>query len=143
MNAQHGLQRALISTTPIVCGTKAKRPPRGVNLDKRIRPYRYGVTVAPESQHTGCISGSREWTRDRLVDDLMIRSFVRGTFLPYLDLKRETIVVKRKLNTIIVAMFITPRDEISRIYFLVGYAEKLMGAMFGCNVQLELRTGNY
>lgn len=73
----------------------------------------------------------------------MIRSFVRGTFLPYLDLKRETIVVKRKLNTIIVAMFITPRDEISRIYFLVGYAEKLMGAMFGCNVQLELRTGNY
>ncbi|EDV23839.1 uncharacterized protein TRIADDRAFT_27023, partial [Trichoplax adhaerens] len=107
------------------------------------RPYRYGVTVASESQNTGCISGSRQWTRERITDDLMIRSFIRGTFLPFLDHKRQTVVIKRKLNTIIVALFVVPRDQISRIYFLVGYAEKLMGAMFGCNVQLVLQTGHY
>ena len=71
----------------------------------------------------------------------MIRRFIEGTF--YQNITSD-VIVKRRLNEIVIAFFVTGRGSegtTAKVYFLKAFTEKLLAEMMGCIVRLEMRTG--
>ena len=97
----------------------------------------------------GGLLGSH-WPAERFVDDIMIRHFIEGTF--YETLTSE-VVIKRRLNSIIITLFVTKRAptktnyqkwknaRVQKIYFLKGFCERMLTEMMGCQVKLEIQSG--
>lgn len=65
----------------------------------------------------------------------MIRKFIEGVFY---DLLHSDIVIKRRDNQILIAFYAASMQGSIRIYFLVGFCERLLTEMFGCIVKLEV-----
>ena len=86
---------------------------------------------------SGGLKGSR-WAAHRFADDIMIRKFIEGTFY---ELITSDVIIKRRLNHIVVAMFITGRAGEQKAYWLKAFCEKILSEMLGCIVKIELRTG--
>ena len=98
--------------------------------------YRIGVTKAWDSWHTGSLAGSSEASA-RLMDDIMIRKFIEGVFY---ELLLSDIVIKRRDNQIIIAFYAAGQQGTIKMYFLVGFCERLLSEMFGCIVKLEVAS---
>ena len=88
----------------------------------------------------GGLKGSY-WAADRFADDVMIKKFIEGTFYERIT---SDIIIKRRLNEIIIAFFVTGRGQegtTAKVYFLKAFTEKLLSEMMGCIVKVEIRTG--
>ena len=87
---------------------------------------------------SGGLKGSL-WAHDRFMDDVMIRKFIEGTFY---DVVASDVIVKRRLNQIIICLFVNGRGENAvKVYFLKAFAEKVLTELLGCLVMLEIRSG--
>ena len=89
---------------------------------------------------TGGLKGSY-WAAERFADDIMIRRLIEGTFYEHIT---SDVIVKRRLNEIIITFFLTGRGSegtTAKVYFLKAFTEKLLSEMMGCIVRMELRTG--
>eukprot|EP00112_Aurelia_sp_Birch-Aquarium-sp1_P012690 Seg2672.4 transcript_id=Seg2672.4/GoldUCD/mRNA.D3Y31 product="28S ribosomal protein S24-B mitochondrial" pseudo=true protein_id=Seg2672.4/GoldUCD/D3Y31 len=100
-------------------------------------PHRVGVIKSWDSKHTGGIEGSL-WAHDRFIDDVMIRKFIQGTFY---EMIVSDIIVKRRLNQIIISIFVNAKGTtVHKVYFLVGFAEKMLSHLLGCIVNMEVMS---
>jgi len=90
-----------------------------------VPPHRIGVIKGHDSQHTGGLKGSH-WAAERFADDIMIRRFIEGTFYQHIT---SDVIIKRRLNEIIVTFFVTGRGAdgtTAKVYFLKAFTEKLL-----------------
>uniref|UniRef100_A0A7M5U1W1 Uncharacterized protein n=1 Tax=Clytia hemisphaerica TaxID=252671 RepID=A0A7M5U1W1_9CNID len=114
---------------------------KGTKMKKYVvPPHRIGVIKGHDSHHTGGLKGSH-WAAERFADDIMIRRFIEGTFYQHIT---SDVIIKRRLNEIIVTFFVTGRGAdgtTAKVYFLKAFTEKLLSEMMGCIVKMELRTG--
>lgn len=83
---------------------------------------------------TGSLSGSSQ-ASERLMDDIMLRKFIEGVFY---ELLISDIVIKRRDNQIIIAFYAAGAQGPMKLYFLVGFCERLLTELFGCIVKLEV-----
>lgn len=85
----------------------------------------------------GGIEGSL-WAHDRFIDDLIIRKFIEGTFY---DLLFSDVIVKRTLNQITISIYVQAKGPtVHKVYFLLGFSEKLLSHMLGCVVKMEIMS---
>ena len=97
--------------------------------------------LSPTNQYFNPIANLLEGKRaaETVRDDLFIRKFLYGTFH---GLFGSEIVIKRRFNTINIGfLVIAPRQNaISKLYFLVGYAEELLSSMLKCVVKIQVQS---
>ena len=68
----------------------------------------------------------------------MIRKFIQGTFYEVIV---SDIIVKRRLNQIIISIFVNAKGTtVHKVYFLVGFAEKMLSHLLGCIVNMEVMS---
>ena len=78
------------------------------------------------------------WAHERFIDDVMIRKFIEGTFYEMLV---SNIVVKRQLNQIKISIFVNAKGTtVHKVYFLVGFTERLLTHLLGCIVKMEVMS---
>ena len=78
------------------------------------------------------------WAHERFIDDVMIRKFIEGTFYEMLV---SNIVVKRQLNQIKISIFVNAKGTtVHKVYFLVGFTERLLTHLLGCFVKMEVMS---
>ena len=82
----------------------------------------------------GSLSGSSQ-ASERMMDDIMLRKFIGGVFY---ELLLSDIVIKRRDNQIIIAFYAAGPQGPIKLYFLVGFCERLLSELFGCIVKLEV-----
>lgn len=74
---------------------------------------------------------------ERAVEDAFLRRFLHGTFPGVLA---QEAVLKRRANLLVVCVMLTRGLAPAKLYFLLGYAETLLGRFYKCPVRLELQT---
>ena len=74
---------------------------------------------------------------ETLVEDQFIRRFMFGTWHSMFLTK---VVIKRRANIIIIAGLLSRRVAPTKIYFLTGYTEEILGHLLKCPIKLELQT---
>ena len=92
------------------------------------------MCVPPEAN---ILDGKR--SAENASDDIVIRKFLYGTFH---DLFASEIIIKRRLNVINIGFLVRlpRRDYDQKVYFLVGYSEELLSALFKCVVRIQVQT---
>ncbi|EYC21040.1 hypothetical protein Y032_0020g196 [Ancylostoma ceylanicum] len=75
-----------------------------------------------------------------VVQDEVIRRFIRGFFPQNVVISGEEIVIKRRGNIVTVAGFLqySRRLDIRRIYWMFGFAEEFLSILLKQPVKLEL-----
>ena len=75
------------------------------------------------------------------VEDMTIRRFVHGIFPETL---RSEIIIKRRHNLIVVACILEVKphfvQDIEKVYFLIGYSEKILSEWFHRPFKFEFQT---
>lgn len=71
------------------------------------------------------------------LDDEFIRRFITGTWH---DLIASEIIIKRHHNIIRIAAITIQKISVTKMYFLIGYTEELLGYWLQCPIKLELQT---
>lgn len=85
----------------------------------------------------GGIEGSL-WAHDRFIDDVMIRKFIEGTFY---EMLLSDVIIKRTLNQITISIYVYAKGTtVHKVYFLLGFSEKLLSHLFGCVVKMEIMS---
>ncbi|NWH65045.1 RT24 protein, partial [Geococcyx californianus] len=127
--------------SPLSPQTRAARV-RGGKGDK---PVTYEMAHPPHyiahrkgwlSLHTGNLDGEAG-AAERAVEDTFVRRFLTGTFPGVLA---DAAVLKRRANMLVVCLVLARALPPTKFYFLVGYAETLLGHFYKCPVRLELQT---
>ncbi|XP_072492844.1 small ribosomal subunit protein uS3m [Notamacropus eugenii] len=130
-----------VHTTAVCCKNRAAR----VRVGKGDKPVTYEQAHPPHyiahrkgwlSLHTSNLDGE-EGAAERTVEDVFIRKFLYGTFPGCLA---EEVVIKRRANQLVICMLVLQRLQPSKLYFLVGYSEALLSALYKCPVRLCLQT---
>ena len=86
---------------------------------------------------SGSLRGSL-WAHERFMDDVMIRKFIEGTFY---EMLMSDVVIKRRMNQIVISIFVNAKGTmVHKIYFLVGFSEKLLEQLLGCLVKMEVMS---
>lgn len=119
-------------------GVRYAYQPKQKQQQKRteVPSYRIGVTKSQDSLHTGSLKGSL-WASERLMDDIMIRKFVEGVMHEFLE---SEVVIKRKANNITLVFLVSIYGDVKKLYFLVGFTEKLLTELLGCIVKVEAQS---
>ncbi|XP_005058062.2 PREDICTED: 28S ribosomal protein S24, mitochondrial [Ficedula albicollis] len=73
----------------------------------------------------------------RAVEDAFLRRFLYGTFP---GLLADEVVLKRRGNLLVICALLGRALPPYKLYFLLGYAETLLGHFYKCPVRLELQT---
>lgn len=71
------------------------------------------------------------------MDDIMIRKFVEGVMHEFLE---SEVVIKRKANNITLVFLVSIYGDVKKLYFLVGFTEKLLTELLGCIVKVEAQS---
>ena len=74
------------------------------------------------------------------IEDMVIRRFVHGIFP---EKVMSEIIIKRRHNLIVIACIIqtmTIPGEMHKVYFLVGYAEKILSEWLHRPIKFELQS---
>ncbi|XP_053856710.1 28S ribosomal protein S24, mitochondrial [Vidua macroura] len=116
-----------------------------VRAGKGDRPVTYEQAHAPQhighrkgwlSLHTGNLRGEAG-AAQRALEDAFLRRFLAGTFP---GLLADEAVLKRRGNLLVVCALLGRALPPHKLYFLLGYAETLLGNFYKCPVRLELQT---
>ena len=68
----------------------------------------------------------------------MIRKFIEGTFY---ELLVSDVIVKRTLNQITISIFVNAKGTtVHKVYFLLGFSERLLSHLLGCVVKMEIMS---
>ncbi|NXQ80283.1 RT24 protein, partial [Nyctibius grandis] len=120
-----------------------------VRVGKGDKPVTYEQAHAPHyiahrkgwlSLHTGGSPRGHPWAPwgRRALEDAFLRRFLAGTFPGALAAGP---VLKRRGNLLVVSAVLVPRAlPPTKLLFLGGYAETLLGHFYRCPVRLELQT---
>lgn len=73
----------------------------------------------------------------RALEDAFLRRFLYGTFP---GLLADEVVLKRRGNLLVIGALLAQALPPPKLYFLLGYAETLLGHFYKCPVRLELQT---
>ena len=65
----------------------------------------------------------------------MLRKFIEGVFY---ELLVSDIIIKRRDNQVIFAFYVAGAQGPIKLYFLVGFCERILTELFGCIVKLEV-----
>ncbi|XP_074054496.1 small ribosomal subunit protein uS3m [Macrotis lagotis] len=130
-----------LHATAACCKNRAAR----VRVGKGDKPVTYEQAHPPHyiahrkgwlSLHTGNLHGE-DGAAERTVEDVFIRKFLRGTFPGCLA---DEAVLKRRHNELLVCALLLRRLPPAKLYFLLGYSEALLAALYKCPVRLCLQT---
>ncbi|KAI8520998.1 28S ribosomal protein S24, mitochondrial [Branchiostoma belcheri] len=97
-------------------------------------PHFIGVRKSWNSWHTSNL-WEQPGAADRTFEDMFIRKFLQGTFHNCLA---DEIIVKRRHNTIFIALLLLRKLDPQKYYFLVGYTETLLSHFLKCPVKVEV-----
>ena len=62
-----------------------------------------------------------------MIDDLFLRQFIYGTWH---SLFASEVIIKRRHNMVILSGLVTRTIHPRRMYFLIGYTEEILSALF-------------
>ncbi|KJH39951.1 hypothetical protein DICVIV_14139 [Dictyocaulus viviparus] len=104
------------------------------------RPHHIGVRKAWLTWHSQNLEGFRQSQPLVVVQDEIIRRFIRGFFPQNVVISGEEIVIKRRGNIVVVAGFLqySRRLDIRRIYWMFGFTEEFLSILLKQPVKLEL-----
>ncbi|KFO54664.1 hypothetical protein N302_09328, partial [Corvus brachyrhynchos] len=97
-----------------------------VTYERAHPPHYIGHRKGWLSLHTG-----------RALEDAFRRRFLYGTFP---GLLADEVVLKRRGNLLVIGALLAQALPPPKLYFLLGYAETLLGHFYKCPVRLELQT---
>ncbi|KJH43842.1 hypothetical protein DICVIV_10128 [Dictyocaulus viviparus] len=108
--------------------------------DMAQRPHHIGVRKALLTWHSQKLEGFRQSQPLVVVQDEIIRQFIRVFFPQNVVISGEEIVIKRRGNIVIVAGFLqySRRLDIRRIYWMFGFTEEYLSILLKQPVKLEL-----
>ncbi|XP_062366732.1 small ribosomal subunit protein uS3m [Cinclus cinclus] len=130
-----------LHTTPACLKTRAARVRVGkgdkmVTYEQAHAPHYIGHRKGWLSLHTGNLCGEAG-AAQRAVEDTFLRRFLFGTFP---GLLADEVVLKRRGNLLVICALLGRALPPYKLYFLLGYAETLLGHFYKCPVRLELQT---
>nr|XP_041576547.1 28S ribosomal protein S24, mitochondrial [Taeniopygia guttata]XP_041576548.1 28S ribosomal protein S24, mitochondrial [Taeniopygia guttata]XP_041576549.1 28S ribosomal protein S24, mitochondrial [Taeniopygia guttata] len=147
--ALRGLPRALsvpsaarqLHCSPVCLKARAARVRAGkgdkaVTYEQAHAPHHIGHRKGWLSLHTGNLRGEAG-AAQRALEDAFLRRFLAGTFP---GLLADEAVLKRRGNLLVVCALLGRALPPHKLYFLLGYAETLLGTFYKCPVRLELQT---
>ncbi|KAK6746978.1 hypothetical protein RB195_000307 [Necator americanus] len=104
------------------------------------KPHHIGVRKSWLSWHSQNLEGFKQSQPLMVVQDEVIRRFIRGFFPQNVVISGEEIVIKRRGNIVTVAGFLqySRRLDIRRIYWMFGFAEEFLSILLKQPVKLEL-----
>ncbi|NWI38981.1 RT24 protein, partial [Picathartes gymnocephalus] len=129
------------AVSPLSPQTRAARV-RGGKGDKLVTyeqahpPHHIGHRKGWLSLHTGNLCGEAG-AAQRALEDAFLRRFLHGTFP---GLLADEVVLKRRGNLLVICALLGRALPPAKLYFLLGYAETLLGHFYKCPVRLELQT---
>ena len=85
----------------------------------------------------GNLKDEEEKTSEITVEDMFIRKFMNGTWT---NMFSSEIIIKRRLNMIVIAGIIKAYIMPRKIYFLTGYTEELLSYILKRPVKVEIQT---
>ncbi|CAH1247185.1 MRPS24 [Branchiostoma lanceolatum] len=97
-------------------------------------PHFIGVRKSWNSWHTSNL-WEQPGAADRTFEDMFVRKFLQGTFHNCLA---DEIIIKRRHNTVYVAILLLRKLDPQKYYFLLGYTETLLSHFLKCVVKLEV-----
>ncbi|KAE9413394.1 hypothetical protein Angca_009352 [Angiostrongylus cantonensis] len=104
------------------------------------KPHHIGVRKSWLTWHSQNLEDFRQSQPLMVVQDEVIRRFIRGFFPQNVVISGEEIVIKRRGNVLIVAGFLqySRRLDIRRIYWMFGFTEEFLSILLKQPVKLEL-----
>lgn len=128
----------------IVRNTHATRPRKTKNNSTDLTyeqsqfAEKLGITKSWNSWNTSnLLEGKRQ--AENSIEDFTLRKFIYGTFHGALA---SEIIIKRRFNTIDISFLsrLPKGFQSQKIYFLVGYSETILAALFKCVVKINVQT---
>ncbi|GMS96821.1 hypothetical protein PENTCL1PPCAC_18996, partial [Pristionchus entomophagus] len=137
---------AALSTTPILHKNKAGKHKMTVGKTQLLtyemaqKPHHIGVRKSWLTWHSQNLEGFRQSQPLMVVQDEIVRRFLRGFFPQNLVVSGNEIVLKRRGNVLYIAGFLqySQRLDIRRIYWMFGFAEEFLSQLLKQPVKLEL-----
>ncbi|XP_041260584.1 28S ribosomal protein S24, mitochondrial [Onychostruthus taczanowskii] len=128
-------------SSPVCLKARAARVRAGkgdkmVTYEQAHAPQHIGHRKGWLSLHTGNLRGEAG-AAPRALEDAFLRRFLAGTFP---GLLADEAVLKRRGNLLVICALLARALPPHKLYFLLGYAETLLGHFYKCPVRLELQT---
>lgn len=74
------------------------------------------------------------------MEDEIIRRFMRGIWTEARLIFATEMIIKRRLNQIIIAGFVERAIAPKKMYWLIGFSEELLSLILKCPVKLEIQS---
>ncbi|ELU10761.1 hypothetical protein CAPTEDRAFT_19132 [Capitella teleta] len=108
-----------------------------LTYEQAQKPHKIGVTKAWNSWNTSNLTGETKDSAATTLEDLFIRQFMKGTWHNYLA---SEVIIKRRLNVVIVSFIAERQLNARNFYFLVGYTEEMLSTILKRPIKVELQT---
>ncbi|GMR49191.1 hypothetical protein PMAYCL1PPCAC_19386, partial [Pristionchus mayeri] len=137
---------AALSTTSVLHKNKAGKHKSTVRKTQMItyemaqKPHHIGVRKSWLTWHSQNLEGFRQSQPLMVVQDELVRRFIRGFFPNNLIVAGTELVIKRRGNVLYVAGFMQYSQylDIRRIYWMFGFTEEFLSQLLKQPVKLEL-----
>ncbi|KAI3389168.1 hypothetical protein SNEBB_009724 [Seison nebaliae] len=138
-----GIVRGISSSSIYLKNKRAGVPKVTKNRTKPLTyeeanpPHYIGVRKSWNTWNTSTmIDGNR--TAETVMEDILIRRFVEGTW--HNLFVSQPLIIKRKENIITIVGLIQRSIAPRKIYFLLGYTEKLLTLLLKSPVRMEIQS---
>ena len=101
-----------------------------------MRTYEEMFVHVPFPPVSGTLKDEEAKTAEITVEDMFIRRFMAGTWH---GLFVSEIVIKRRMNIIVITGLIKEIVVKSKVYFLIGYTEEILSHLLKRPVKVEIR----